>query len=118
MIIILLLLIISGASKAICDVSASNYWNSKLSSLNAAYWCKSLSWMRKWKNGDSKQGEAFFGSSTFLVFLTDAWHLFDVIRDITLIAACLLVGDIIWLPLVYCIRQICFELSYRYLLRK
>jgi len=105
MIIILLLLIISGVSKSICDVSASNYYYSKLPQ-NPYYWCKSMSYRNKWKNGDIKQGEAFLGSSTFLVLLTDAWHLFDVIRDITLIAACLLVGDIIWLLLKY---HNCFE---------
>jgi hypothetical protein len=33
------------------------------------------SWVLKWKNGDRSQGERFFGSSTFLVWLTDGWHL-------------------------------------------
>jgi hypothetical protein len=34
-----------------------------------------LSAGNKWKNGDDTQGEKYFGSSTFLVWLTDGWHL-------------------------------------------
>jgi hypothetical protein len=30
----------------------------------------------KYKNKDHRQGRAFFGSTTFLVWLTDGWHLF------------------------------------------
>lgn len=33
------------------------------------------SWRNKWKNGDPKQGEKFWGSSRFFVFYTDHWHL-------------------------------------------
>jgi len=35
----------------------------------------SVSWENKYKNGDPTQGPRFFGSETFLVFLTDGWHL-------------------------------------------
>ena len=35
----------------------------------------SVSWENKYKNGDPAQGPRFFGSETFLVFLTDGWHL-------------------------------------------
>lgn len=41
------------------------------------WWSMELSWRNKWRNGDPKQGEAFFLSSTALVFLTDAWHFFQ-----------------------------------------
>ena len=43
------------------------------------WWDKETSWRRKWKDGDSKNGEAFLGSSTFFVFLTDAWHFFQMV---------------------------------------
>ena len=39
------------------------------------FWNKSPGAARKWKNGRKQDGERFFGSSTFLVFLTDGWHL-------------------------------------------
>jgi len=35
-----------------------------------------VSWKNKYKNRDEKQGRKFFGSTTFLVWLTDGWHLF------------------------------------------
>ena len=34
-----------------------------------------ISWKNKWKNGSILNGERFFLSSTWLVFLTDGWHL-------------------------------------------
>jgi len=35
----------------------------------------SISWQNKWANGDPAQGEAYLGSSTVFVLLTDCWHL-------------------------------------------
>jgi len=43
------------------------------------FWNPAISWKNKWKNGDPNQGERFPGSSTALVFLTDAWHLLQFI---------------------------------------
>ena len=40
------------------------------------FWNPAESWKNKYRNGDPRQGEKFFGSSTALVFVTDAWHLF------------------------------------------
>ena len=37
------------------------------------------SWVLKWKNKDEAQGEKFFGSSTFLVWVTDGWHLLKML---------------------------------------
>ena len=67
--------VIAGISKAICDLSEEN----KLKFYKKTFWVKSLSWQNKWKNGDKKQGEKFFGSSRWFVMLTDAWHLFGVL---------------------------------------
>lgn len=38
-----------------------------------------ISWKLKYKNQDQEQGPAFFGSTTFLVWITDAWHFFQTI---------------------------------------
>jgi len=120
----ILFTLISGVSKAICDVSSINGSLDKLSSLNPFYWRKSISSVNKWKNQDPKQGEKFFGSSTFFVFLTDAWHLFDVIRDISLIVCgittfslCIVTGIYPWLIIIsiYPIRQIIFQITYSWL---
>jgi hypothetical protein len=54
------------------------------------------SWRNKWKNGDRKQGELFFGSSTFLVWTTDAWHLFK-----TLMLACYSIAIVTYSPMIH-----------------
>lgn len=111
----LFLLLISGISKSIQDTSASNFYNSKLKKLNPLFWCKSESAKNKWKNGDKSQGERFWGSSTIFVGFTDAWHLFDFIRDITLIISLLLYPTLFLFISSWIIRQIFFEISYKYL---
>lgn len=42
---------------------------------NYLFWNPLYSWRNKWKSGTPQSGEAFWGSSTFFVFLTDGWHL-------------------------------------------
>ena len=39
------------------------------------FWNPNLSWTNKYRDHEVANGEAFFGSSTFLVFTTDGWHL-------------------------------------------
>jgi len=114
----ILLLIISAISKSICDISESCFSTSKLSSLNPNFWNKHASAGNKWKNGDKSQGEKFLFSSTILVFLTDAWHLFDVIRDLSLIAAIILTNNIWLLIAIYPVRQLLFQITYSYLTKK
>lgn len=37
----------------------------------------------KWKNGkDSTDGEKFWGSSRWFVFLTDPWHFYNMVRHV------------------------------------
>lgn len=47
-----------------------------------SYWNPTESWRRKWKNGDPKQGEAFFLSSTALVWTRDGWHNTKFIKNV------------------------------------
>jgi hypothetical protein len=42
---------------------------------NDQFWKPSLSCNNKYRNGDPKQGAAFPGSRTWLVFVTDGYHL-------------------------------------------
>jgi len=75
LIISILLLILAGIGKAIMDTLQfhfpvsifSKYWKNK--------WLDpSISWRNKYKNNDPLQGEAFPGSTTIFVFVTDCWH--------------------------------------------
>ncbi len=70
MIIFIVLLVLSAASKVIMDLSSIGAlpWNPD-------FWDKARGWRRKWKDGDPNKGEAFLGSSTIFVFVTDGWHL-------------------------------------------
>jgi hypothetical protein len=86
--------------------------NAAMDTLNARYdrsvfynpnWTKfnqftnpATSWQNKWKNGDRKQGELFFGSSTFLVWTTDAWHLLK-----TLMLACYSIAIVTYSPIIH-----------------
>jgi hypothetical protein len=54
------------------------------------------SWQNKWKDGDRDKGELFFGSSTFLVWTTDAWHLFK-----TLMLLCFSVAVVTYNPMIH-----------------
>lgn len=76
LILVALLLLAASQFKAVADAIAHggdiNDWG--------PFWSQS-SWRRKWKNGDPKQGEKFFGSSTVFVMFTDAWHLFTFLFD-------------------------------------
>lgn len=44
---------------------------------NEGFWNPEISWHNKWKDGFESKGEAFWGSSRWFVFLTDAYHLFQ-----------------------------------------
>jgi hypothetical protein len=47
----------------------------------AQYWDPDLSWRNKYKDGDPAKGAKFFGSTTFLVGLTDGYHASRSLRD-------------------------------------
>jgi len=99
--------IISGFAKAICDLSEEG----KLKFNPEIFWIKNLSWKNKWKNGDFKQGEKFFGSSRWFVALTDAWHLFGLIERIGFIITWVSVGILITISNWYWFMLLCYPLS-------
>lgn len=74
------LLAIAGVHKAISDALMStlkaDFSKSFFADLgDEQFWNPAISHQNKWKNGDKRQGEKFWGSSTFFVFRTDGWHL-------------------------------------------
>jgi hypothetical protein len=54
---------------------------------NSNYWNLNNSWGNKYKNGNSADGAKFIGSTTFLVWTTDGYHLMRMIRNISLMSA-------------------------------
>ena len=115
----IILIMVFGISKAMCDLSESGFADSKLKGLNPLFWDKHKSWRNKWKGGVAANGEKFFGSSTFLVWTTDAWHLFNALSYLSLFLSGVLLASmnvrIIFIPLVYLLSFSIFEFSYRYL---
>ena len=70
---LLLMLTCSAIGKAIMDTLR---FGDRFRNLGL-WWNPNESWKCKWKNGDYTQGEAFLGSSTIFVSLTDGWHFFQ-----------------------------------------
>ena len=115
----IILIMVFGISKAMCDLSESGFSDSKLKGLNPQFWDKHKSWRNKWKGGVAANGEKFFGSSTFLVWTTDAWHLFNTLSYLSLFLSGVLLASmeekIIFILLIYILNFIIFESLYRYL---
>ena len=81
-----------------------------------------FSWQNKYKNRDYKQGRRFFGSTTFLVWLTDGWHLF---KCAVLLCFCIaivfykpLTNPILDIFIFYVWFGIIFEFFFAYVLKK
>jgi len=78
--ITLLLVILSAISYAVFWVLQFHFSECIFSMLNPQQWWNPvISWENKWKNGIESEGEAFWGSSTIFVSITDAFHFFQSI---------------------------------------
>jgi len=75
--ITLFLLFLAGALNASMDVLSFRYKTSIFSKYTKLqeFFNPQESWVNKYKDNNPNLGPNFFGSKTFLVFLTDAWHL-------------------------------------------
>lgn len=89
----LILVVVAGIFKAVMDTLQFHYFTSVFLPKNPLFWNPSLSWMNKWKS-DLKT-EKFLFSSTVLVFLTDAWHLFQAG-----LIFCLILAIVLYKPIV------------------
>lgn len=118
--IVVLLVILAAICKAIRDTIDFHYDDSLfVKCKNQQWWNPAISWKNKYK--EDLKTPKFFGSTTFLVYTTDAWHCFDFLNMILLfivitinalffcmVGEGILIG--IFLILVYCIE---FELVFR-----
>lgn len=74
----IILVLISGVAEGIRDKLNFHYDRSVFTKLNPTFWNPFVSWKNKYKNKDVAQGETFRGK--YLVFTTDAWHLFKFLE--------------------------------------
>lgn len=83
-IIVVILLSIASIAKAIMDVVDFKFGESIFSDIKNEkrryWWNQSEGWKNKYKDRDSEKGPAFWGSTTFFVWLTDSWHFFQMIK--------------------------------------
>lgn len=111
------LILIAAICKAVSDTLADHYGHSIF---RGSWWDKSTSWRNKWKNGDPANGEAFPGSSTVLVFTTDAWHLFNMVQYTAFFLAVVLYQPVFSWWVDFLIGRVAFglvfELFYKWLL--
>jgi hypothetical protein len=71
------LVLLAGASDGVNQAIMYQYGGFKRAfpGANDKFWKPALSGANKYKNGDPRQGARFPGSRTWLVFLTDGYHL-------------------------------------------
>lgn len=105
--IALLLIIISASAKALMDASADG-------KMPDAHLNKANSWKNKYK--DDLKTPKFFGSTTFLVFLTDFWHGMQFICFNTLLATPFVYKQIVSTPvdlaIFIVVHKVVFQLFY------
>lgn len=77
----------AGMCDGLAQTLYSHYYafEDKFPEANRQYWDPSESWTNKYKNGDPLQGEKFLGSTTLLVFSTDAFHLLRTVNKLNLV---------------------------------
>lgn len=117
--VVMALVLVSAIAKAVQDGLQTKYDVSVFTKAkNQSYWNPLISWKRKWKNGDKAQGERFWLSSTWLVGLTDAWHLFGTIRDGALFICVPVLSGNYWSFLLYPVYRGVFHVFYHYAFKK
>jgi hypothetical protein len=119
------LIIIVGIMNAIMDVLTTRWETSifkRIKNDKLLNFVDPLSWENKWKNGDKSQGEKFLGSSTFLVFLTDLWHLSKTLMIVLGTLAAITYEPMFnaWIDaiILYASFTVTFQLFYEYIFIK
>lgn len=79
----ILLIFVAGASEAVMDkvqfhYKRSIFWNED--KYKQLFWDPEISWKNKYKAGSTSEPK-FWGSTTYFVFTTDAWHLFKFFKN-------------------------------------
>jgi hypothetical protein len=115
-------LILAGIAKSIMDslnfhMYASIFRQDKW--FPAEWWNPEYSQYNKYKDGDPSKGPAFFGATTFLVWTTDAWHLFQLLWGLLSATGYVVLGmSCPWLAIAgYALERVVFELFWSKILK-
>lgn len=76
--------LISGAARGYEQVVTYHYsyFKEKYPNANDEFFNPQISWLNKYKNHNPQDGEAYFLSTSALVFTTDFKHLMDITSDV------------------------------------
>ena len=81
-----------------------------------------VSWENKYRNKNPEDGRAFFGSTTFLVWLTDGWHLFKCAMLLCFAIAIVfyktMTNPLLDVFIFYVWFGVVFELNFAYILKR
>jgi len=82
------LMFISGAAHGVSETLVWHYprFQQVHPNANPRYWNPRESWVNKYRNGDPAQGRAYVGSTTWLAWTTDGYHLMNTISRTTAVA--------------------------------
>ena len=90
-------MIFAGMFNAIMDTLSSHYGVSIFSKYPKyeQFLNPQKSWLNKYKNNNPDLGPKFFGSTTFLVWTTDLWHLSKMIMIVSMV-----IGTVFYTPII------------------
>ena len=113
----MIFVMVSGLFESIMDKLQFHYDKTPFKYFNnQIFWDPKISWRNKWKDGDSEKGEKFPGSSTIFVGITDSWHLFKLLHNLSLFLGLFLISigitSIICMAFYFIIARIVFGLSF------
>ena len=117
--IVFILMLLFVVSDAMQDAITWNFDQSVFRNLNPLYFDPSQSWVNKYKDNNPLEGEKFFGSTTFFVWLTDFWHMLKFIKMNCIWVALVVASATWWLYFAGIVfHGVVFELAYRIIRRK
>lgn len=115
--IICALLFVSAVAKAVMDKLLFHYNTSVFANAKPATWWDPF---QSWKNkyNWSKNKFVRWCLSNWLVSVTDAWHTFGLIRDLSIYSALVIAYGNYWLLLGYPAYRLVFHLFFTHFLNK
>ena len=111
-----LLIFLSGMFEGYMDVLQFHYakFKKKHPKVDGFFWDAEISWVNKY---DENFKPKFFGSTTFLVFLTDGWHLMKWLRNVCFFSCIVFIPDnfnmIILALILYMTNRLGFNMIYK-----
>jgi hypothetical protein len=80
---------VAGMADGVNEEISHHYRDFKRIFPNASdqFWDPKISWTNKYKNGDYTQGRKFFGSTTFLVWTTDGYHMTRMVKNTMIVTS-------------------------------